>query len=83
MAQEVYLGIRVHRSGQTPHFIVWQVLWGLCPCIGRKRQIHGRNSCLPILSSAAIYSWNACRIRATCPSRHCRKGRQAEEQFHL
>ena len=36
----------------------------LCLCIGRKRQIHGRNSCRPTLSFATIGSWDAYRIRA-------------------
>ena len=76
ISQEAYLIIRVYKTGQTLPFAVWQVLAGLCLCIGKMRHILCRNSCLPTLSSAASDSWDVCRIPATCQLQYYRIRRQ-------
>lgn len=74
MSQEVYL----HKTGHTPHFVVWIGLAGIALCIGRKRPPLSPDSifgnilfvgCLPYLSKLTL--------------RCCSAIRQGEKQFHL
>ena len=53
------------------------ILAGLCLCIGRKRQIHGRNSCRPTLFFVLVGFWDDCRNRANDLRPYCRTERQA------